>query len=131
MKQSALYRKFKNSFVGPILTRKQLKTLLANQPQNIPPIPERKEPVKVYIADTTRPTRMIKQSIATPKWADKKAIKRIYDESKEITKNTGIKHHVDHIVPLRHPLVCGLHVAHNLQIITEQENLRKSNDHQI
>jgi hypothetical protein len=34
---------------------------------------------------------------------------------------------VDHIVPLVHPRVCGLHCEHNLAVITETENLAKSN----
>lgn len=65
--------------------------------------------------------------IVTPPWADKDEIKQIYAEAKRLTEETGIKYHVDHIIPLKHPLVCGLHVKENLTIITKEENLKKSN----
>lgn len=68
---------------------------------------------------------------ATPPWSDLKAIVEIYKESERITCETGIQHNVDHIIPLIHPLVCGLHVPANLQILTEEENLKKSNKFQI
>lgn len=64
---------------------------------------------------------------AMPKWADRDAIKTIYRRCAEITKVTGIDHEVDHIVPLRGKNVCGLHIHQNLQILTREENARKSN----
>jgi hypothetical protein len=64
---------------------------------------------------------------ATPSWADLRAILAVYEESARLTRETCIKHEVDHIVPLRSSVVCGLHVAHNLQVLTKTENCRKCN----
>lgn len=67
---------------------------------------------------------------ATPSWADLEAIKKIYVESKKISDESGIVHHVDHIVPLQGVNICGLHVDYNLQILTATENLRKGNKYE-
>lgn len=57
---------------------------------------------------------------ATPKWADLNKIKTIY-------KNCPTGMHVDHIIPLRGELVCGLHVENNLQYLSPEQNRIKSN----
>lgn len=64
---------------------------------------------------------------AQPSWANKDKIQFFYEMSAHISKISGIKHHVDHIVPLQSPLVCGLHCEYNLQVIPASENVRKSN----
>lgn len=68
-----------------------------------------------------------KKKQATPSWADHAAINAIYAEAVRLEKETGIKHHVDHIYPLQSKYLCGLHVAENLQILTASENCKKSN----
>lgn len=42
-------------------------------------------------------------------------------------KLTGIKWHVDHVIPLKGKQVSGLHIWNNLQVIPAIENLRKTN----
>ncbi len=68
---------------------------------------------------------------ATPKWRDKEKIKAIYDECREMTQKTGTLHHVDHFYPIQGDLSCGLHVHHNLQIITAAKNWSKKAKHPL
>ncbi len=60
-------------------------------------------------------------------WGNKDKIKWFYKEALRLSKETGVKHHVDHIYPLQSKYMCGLHVENNLQILTEKENIAKSN----
>jgi len=64
---------------------------------------------------------------ATPIWADHDAIAAFYEEAQRRTDLYGIPFQVDHIVPLRSKLVCGLHWEKNLRIISAEENRLKSN----
>lgn len=64
---------------------------------------------------------------ATPVWANKFFIDEIYDLANRRTKLFGFSWHVDHIVPLKSKLVCGLHCEANLQVITGSENCSKNN----
>lgn len=68
---------------------------------------------------------------AMPSWANKGSIDLVYIEARRLSLETGIKHHVDHEVPLKHLLVCGLHVHHNLRVISARDNLVKSNRFEV
>ena len=69
---------------------------------------------------------------ATPSWANEFFIEEAYDLAKRRSKlKSGgfAKWHVDHIVPLKSHLVCGLHVENNLRVIPGVVNLSKGNRH--
>lgn len=67
---------------------------------------------------------------AMPKWLSEEQLQRIadiYKKAAEMTKETGIQHAVDHIIPLQGKTVCGFHHPDNLRVITAEENAKKNN----
>jgi hypothetical protein len=79
-------------------------------------------------ADTKSRRRKNRQ--ASPPWLtrrQKSEMRELYKIAITMTKTTGEQYVVDHIVPLRSEVVCGLHVPWNLRVITQEENLAKSN----
>ena len=58
---------------------------------------------------------------ATPAWADLKKIEEIY-------LNCPPGYHIDHVFPLKSPIMCGLHTELNLQYLPAKENLSKGNN---
>lgn len=62
---------------------------------------------------------------ATPCWADQDIIKSFYTEAQYFNQS------IDHIIPLTHPLVCGLHCEYNLQLMDLKENIAKNNNFEI
>jgi hypothetical protein len=61
----------------------------------------------------------------TPPWANHEKIDEVYKQAAEISETTGVKHEVDHVVPLKHDLVTGLHVHYNLRVVEQSINRRK------
>lgn len=59
-------------------------------------------------------------------YGDRRA-ETIYERAARLTAATGERHEVDHVVPLRSSVVCGLHVPRNLEAIKAYKNRAKSN----
>jgi hypothetical protein len=70
---------------------------------------------------------IIARILATPPWMDMREIRAVYERARELSESTGEPWVVDHIVPLNHPMVCGLHVSWNLRPVRETVNAAKSN----
>ena len=88
-----------------------------------------KERNLVWVRADTK-NRRRKHRDATPKWlsrSQKAQMREMYKMAITMTQTTGEQYVVDHIVPLRSHEVCGLHVPWNLRVITQEENLKKSN----
>jgi 5-methylcytosine-specific restriction endonuclease McrA len=90
-------------------------------------IANRNNPARVKAAKIRYEYRLTR---ATPEWLTDEQwteMNAVYFKARRLTRRTGIKHQVDHIVPLKGKNVSGLHVPWNLQILTQQENVTKSN----
>jgi hypothetical protein len=88
------------------------------------------KPVKAALEGKRRAAQLQR----TPKWLTESDISMIaakYSLAAMLTRETGIIHHVDHIIPLQGKKVSGLHVFSNLRVIPGEENVKKSNKYQI
>lgn len=69
--------------------------------------------------------RQLRIKMATPIWVDFGRIADLVLERDRVTRETGVEHHIDHIVPLAGRNVCGLHVHHNMRVVEARVNLSK------
>lgn len=67
---------------------------------------------------------------ATPKWLSKEQLAHIkcyYETARHLSEVWNLQMDVDHIIPLKGKIVCGLHVPWNLQVMEHKANISKSN----
>ena len=97
----------------------QQQTYLANNPE------------KFRLKTAKRRARLL---MRTPRWSSELndlIIQEAYALAVTRTTMTGVKWHVDHILPLQGKKVSGLHVGINLQVITAEQNFIKSNKYEV
>jgi hypothetical protein len=87
---------------------------------------QKNNPGKVAAANAARYAAKLR---ATPSWVNLERIANLYIESAKLAEETGLTYHVDHVVPLRSKIVCGLHCEANLRILDAGENRSKGNRH--
>lgn len=73
--------------------------------------------IPLWLAKHDRKSYIIAAIISFPVWVNRSELCAIEKRAKSLTLQTGIQHHVDHDIPLVHPLVCGLSVPGNLRVL--------------
>lgn len=71
--------------------------------------------------------RRTAETQASVSWGDKALIADLYKLARIASRCTGMRFEVDHMLPLRGKRVSGLHVEHNLTVLSRHENAVKSN----
>jgi hypothetical protein len=70
--------------------------------------------------------RKAKKLQSIPSWFESDLVNDVYEKARSLTAS-GIRTHVDHIVPLQSKFVCGLHCFNNLQLLDASANTSKGN----
>lgn len=83
--------------------------------------------VPKWLMHCKRKDYIIAAILATVGWVSKEELLEIDRQAKDATKRTGHRYVVDHIIPLKHPRVCGLTVPLNLRVIHWKKNAQKGN----
>lgn len=85
---------------------------------------------RAYMALKCREYQVKKRS-AIPAWANSEFERLVFAEAYHLARlrgsATGVKWHVDHVVPIQGETVCGLHCAANIQLLPARSNISKGN----
>lgn len=121
----ALNRTWRNENADQIRAQKAAKRAANPEPYRAKRRQHYAENKHMYVENAIKRKTHMQQ--ATPAWADKEMVAKAYEACDFLNMVTGEWHEVDHVIPLKSKVVCGLHVHDNLQILTALENRKKSN----
>jgi hypothetical protein len=74
-----------------------------------------------------RTVRHGRLKLATPSWVKREWYIPVVNACRSLQRDTQVKHHLDHIIPLAGKTVSGLHVPWNLVPIPAEDNCAKGN----
>ena len=83
--------------------------------------------VPAWIANSKRSRYIAAVVLSAPPWVKRSELQALKQAAADVTAATGVLHVLAHIVPLNHPLVCGLTVPWNLRIVPWKVNASESN----
>jgi len=81
--------------------------------------------IPAWISNRPRNRYILQVVLSAPPWVDRWELYALKAFAAAMTRFTGTLHTLDHIVPLTHPLVCGLTVPWNLKVIPWRSNCSK------
>jgi len=105
--------------------KEKKKAYQRNRPTEIKYAIEKKHLKKPGVMAYKKATRRANIKLAVPSWYpfDQKKVAEIYAECQKLDGDMT----VDHIIPIKSPLVCGLHVSWNMQFLSRSANSKKGN----
>lgn len=84
--------------------------------------------IPAWVARHPRREYWLQRIRATPPWLERGAFEALKVKRDRLTAQMGKRFVLDHIVPLDHPMVCGLNVPWNITAMPHDLNRRKSNN---
>jgi len=80
-----------------------------------------------WLKNNKKSKYMTQCCLSFPLWCKAKDFQHLLDEARLLELETGIKHSLDHIIPITHRNVSGLSVPWNLRVISYSHNSAKGN----
>lgn len=83
--------------------------------------------VPIWISNNARASYIASVCVSAPPWVRRADFAALMAERDRLRDATGERYTLDHIVPINHPMVCGLTVPWNLRAVHWRVNAAKSN----